>query len=67
MKALDHPNIVKLFEVIQTEKQLYLVIEYAYGGWLILEVLSTYDNVTPDRALPACHYVVIVSWLLLAI
>ncbi|XP_067942404.1 MAP/microtubule affinity-regulating kinase 3-like isoform X3 [Watersipora subatra] len=32
MKALDHPNIVKLFEVIQTEKQLYLVIEYAYGG-----------------------------------
>eukprot|EP00038_Savillea_parva_P018638 m.24678 g.24678 ORF g.24678 m.24678 type:complete len:682 (-) comp4179_c0_seq1:124-2169(-) len=32
MKQMDHPNIVKLYQVIDTDTTLYLVMEYAAGG-----------------------------------
>jgi len=32
MKKLKHPHIIKLYQVMQSEKFLFLVTEYAAGG-----------------------------------
>lgn len=32
MKKLRHPHIIKLYQVMETEKMIYLVTEYAPGG-----------------------------------
>lgn len=34
LKKLHHPNVVQIYEIIETEKDLYLVMEFASGGEL---------------------------------
>ena len=34
LKAMRHPNIIQLYEIIETPKQLYLIMEYAAHGEL---------------------------------
>ena len=34
LKLVKHPNVIGLYEIIETQKQLYLIMEYACGGEL---------------------------------
>uniref|UniRef100_A0A5K3EWB8 non-specific serine/threonine protein kinase n=1 Tax=Mesocestoides corti TaxID=53468 RepID=A0A5K3EWB8_MESCO len=40
MKQLNHPNIVKLYEVIESERHVYLVMEFAANGELFEYLVS---------------------------
>ena len=41
MKSLDHPNIIRLFEVFEDEQNLYLVMEICLGGELFDRVIKS--------------------------
>lgn len=40
LKTLDHPNIVKFYEVYQDEKFFHLVMEYCSGGELLQRIVD---------------------------
>ena len=49
MKRLDHPNIINLYEVLETDKMLFLVMEYASGGE-VLEYIVTHGRLRESEA-----------------
>jgi serine/threonine-protein kinase Chk2 len=45
LKSLTHPNIIKLWDVVEVSSHLYIILEYANGGEL-------FDNVVQESKLP---------------
>lgn len=40
LKNLDHPNILRLYEVFEDNKCIYLVTEFCEGGELFDEIIQ---------------------------
>ena len=40
LKEIDHPNFVKLYEIIENKERIYLIMEYASGGELFDFIVS---------------------------
>ena len=40
LKNLDHPNILKLYEVYEDKQNIYLVTEFCSGGELFDEIIA---------------------------
>jgi 5'-AMP-activated protein kinase catalytic alpha subunit len=52
LKQLHHPNVVQIYEIIETERDLFLVMEFVQGGEL-------FDLIVQNQRLPekmACKY-----------
>lgn len=49
LKNLDHPNIVKLYELYQDEKFYYLITEFLPGGELFDRIQET-KNFSESKA-----------------
>jgi calcium-dependent protein kinase len=40
MKSLDHPNIIKLYEAFEDNRNIYLVMEVCEGGELFDRIIE---------------------------
>ena len=57
LKMIRHPNIIQLYEIIETPKQLYLIMEYANGGELFDYIVKN-QRVKEPQALKFFHQII---------
>jgi 5'-AMP-activated protein kinase catalytic alpha subunit len=49
LKTVQHPHIVQLYEIIETNSKLYLIMEYASGGELF-DYIVKHNKVSETKA-----------------
>ncbi|KAJ3034559.1 Map microtubule affinity-regulating kinase, partial [Rhizophlyctis rosea] len=49
LMRLDHPNVIRLYQVMETEDECFVIMEYATGGELI-EYIAARDHLTEKEA-----------------
>ncbi|KAG8214995.1 Pkinase-domain-containing protein [Butyriboletus roseoflavus] len=59
MKLIEHPNVMRLYDVWETSSELYLILEYVEGGELF-DYLCTRGRLAPPEAL-ACFQQIIAA------
>lgn len=50
MKKLDHPNILRIYEIYQDKKRLFLITELCTGGELFDEIVKRKSFSEKDAA-----------------
>lgn len=51
MRMVDHPNIIRLFEIVETKTHVFLVLEYAPNGEVV-DLIVAKGRMTEDGAKP---------------
>lgn len=59
MKLVQHPNVVRLYEVIDTQTKLYLILELGDGGDLYDYIMRHESGLSEEVLLHGhCHFII---------